>query len=282
LIRRERSAGAAAALNHGLQQAAGRYVVLIDADDVAQPDRISLQTSFLEEHTDLNACTGGWQEIDESGSPIGDVRHPPSATSRSLSWALPVVSGVVHSSLCIRRHVLVELGGYKEELSIAYDYSLWLELARSGCLGVVPYVIVRYRKHAGGISADIEATRGECLKVLGPHMKAMTGGMPWAAGEIDALWSLGRWHPVELDSGFEALDRWERAWRVDPSLSAQDRTVLRKLGTRLRLRHLKWNHRGRPLAAFLGLARWIGLRVANPRTRTVQFAGEPPERAGAP
>ena len=280
LIRRERSAGAAAALNHGLHEAAGRYVVLIDADDVAQPERISLQRLFLEEHPELHACAGGWQEIDEGGALIGDVRHPPSATSRSLSWALPVVSGVVHSSLCIRRRVLVELGGYRQQLSIAYDYGLWLDLARSGWLGVMPEMTVRYRKHPGGISRDVEATRAECLRVLGPHMRALTGE-PWGAEEIDALWSIGRWHPIDLGSGLDVLDRWERAWRVDPSLPAKDRGVLRRLGARLRLRHIKWNRGSKRIAAASGLARWVRIQLEHPRARTAQAAGEPPESARA-
>ena len=278
LLRREVSGGPYRAANHALREAAGRFVVIIDGDDVAQPDRIKNQIEFLESHPELRACAAGWQDIDASGTRIGDARMPPSKTSRSLSWALPVVSGVVHSTMCIRRTTMIEIGGYPE-LSIAGDYAVWLELARRNWLGVAPQVVVEYRKHSSGISRNFEKLRSECLSILGPHMTAMTGEV-WEPGAIDALWSAGRWHPVALADGFASFDRWERGWRADPSLSSDDRRVLRRLSARLRARLLKWNHRGELGAAVTGLARWVRLQI-EPRARTRATLGEPPERTEA-
>ncbi len=259
LIRRTARGGPYVSANEGLRSATGRYVVIIDGDDVAREDRIESQTSFLDANPGLDACAGGWQRIDASGTRIGAQRSPPSSTSRSLSWALPVVSGIAHSTMCIRRHSLVDLGGYAE-LSIAADYALWLELARTGRLGVLTDVVVDYRSHDAGISRDFETLRAESLSVLGSHMSAMTGER-WEPDAIAALWSTGRWYPTPLAAGFDSLDRWERAWRSDPLLTGEDRSVLRKLGARLRLRHVKWNHGGKPIAAAFGLARWIRMQL---------------------
>ncbi len=277
LIRRAVSGGPYAAANEGLREAKGRYLVMIDADDLARPDRITNQVEFLERRPELRSCAGGWQEIDELGKRVGEPRKPPSRTSRSLSWALPVVSGIAHSTMCIRRNALVDIDGYPE-LSIAGDYAVWLELARRNWLGVAPQVVVDYRKHPTGISRDAETLRSESLGILRPHMNAMTSEH-WDPDAVAALWSAGRWHPTALATGFESLDRWERAWRLDPSLSAEDRRLLRKLGARLRLRHVKSNHGNRPIVAFSGLARWVRLQLM-PRTRTSGVAGEPPGRAG--
>jgi glycosyltransferase involved in cell wall biosynthesis len=265
VLRRTASGGPYAAANEGLRGANGRYVVMIDGDDVARPDRIANQIDFLEDNPELQVCAGGWQEIDASGARVGDPRVPPSNTSRSLSWSLPVVSGVAHSTMCVRRSALTEIGGYPE-LSIAGDYAVWLELARRNWLGVAPHVVVDYRTHSSGVSRDLETLRSECLGILRRHMNVMTGA-EWEPDEIEALWSTGRWQPAPLAAGFAALDRWERGWRADPSLSSDDRRVLRNLGARLRARHLKWNH-GRDLrTAVSGLLQWARLQLEPNRAR---------------
>jgi glycosyltransferase involved in cell wall biosynthesis len=265
LLRREVSGGPYKAANHGLREAAGRYVVIIDGDDLARPDRIKDQIAFLESHPDLQACAAGWQDIDESGTRIGEERVPPSKTSRSLSWALPVVSGIAHSTMCIRRTAMIEIGGYPE-LSIAGDYAVWLELTRRNWLGVASQVVVDYRTHPAGISRNMETLRSECLGILRPHMNAMTSAR-WEPEEIEALWSTGRWQPAPLAAGFAALDRWERGWRADPSLSSDDRRLLRRLGARLRARHLKWNHGSDLRTAVSGLFQWVRLQLEPNRAR---------------
>ncbi len=271
LIRRTDSGGPYVAANEGLRHAVGRFVIMIDGDDVARADRIANQTEFLDAHPELHACAGGWQDIDALSSPIGSQRRPPSETSRSLRWALPVVSGIVHSTLCIRREAMVEIGGYAE-LSVAADYALWLELARRDWLGVAPHVVVDYRQHSGGVSRDLETLRAECLGILGSHMSVMTGER-WELDATAALWSTGRWHPTPLTTGFDALDRWERGWRGDPSLTAGDRSVLRKLGARLRLRHVKWNHGRKPIAAIAGLTSWARIQLGHTKARTAVGPG---------
>ncbi|MEX0874322.1 MAG: glycosyltransferase [Actinomycetota bacterium] len=275
LIRRTTSGGPYIAANEGLSRALGRYVVLIDADDLAPVDRIGLQVSYLERNPQLRACTGSWRSIDETGRVVGDKRSPPSHSSRVLCWALPVVAGIVHSSLCAERSALVDLGGYAE-LSISADYSMWLSLARRGWLGVLEDVVVDYRKHDAGISTNTELLRTESLGILADHMAEMTCSR-WAPNDVGDLWDIGRWFPTPLARGFDSLDRWERSWRADRQLSLEERRELRRLAFRLRLRHIRWNH-GREFARVAsGMLRWLPLQV-EPRWRKPPLVGDSPPR----
>src|SRR5436190_20057932 len=53
VITHQRNLGLVASLNDGLDQARGRYVARMDADDVMHPQRLEKQLRYLEEHVDI-------------------------------------------------------------------------------------------------------------------------------------------------------------------------------------------------------------------------------------
>jgi hypothetical protein len=62
------------------------------------------------------------------------------------------------ASVVIRRDALDAVGGFVPEtpLPAATDWDLWLRLASAGCAFVCePEARIRYRRHAGGLTADV-------------------------------------------------------------------------------------------------------------------------------
>ena len=94
LVRRATSGGPYVAANVGLATASGKYVVRIDADDIALPHRIERQLGFLRE-TGLRACAAGWQPRASNGA-AASVNARPS----TLKWRLAVRQGLAHSTAC--------------------------------------------------------------------------------------------------------------------------------------------------------------------------------------
>ncbi|HMG36646.1 MAG TPA: glycosyltransferase family A protein, partial [Blastocatellia bacterium] len=150
LIRRSKSEGPFAAANEGLSQARGRFVVRTDADDISPPHRIDRQLRFLNAERRFRACISPWQSFDERGLIAGSVNRIPSGAD-SLRWYLLLRTFSSHSSLCIERAALQEIGGYFE-LPVAQDYRLVCDLSRRGWLGVVPEVLSYVRRHENRIS----------------------------------------------------------------------------------------------------------------------------------
>jgi len=143
--------GVAAAINQGLESARGELVARMDADDVAESDRLAVQADFLAREESIDAVGSDVLELDEEGKVIARfaaLDHPDLARVSLL-----VENPLLHSSVTVRRQRLVELGGYAETAS--EDYELWCRLARAGGrLTNVPATLVRWRWHERAVTKE--------------------------------------------------------------------------------------------------------------------------------
>ena len=56
----------------------------------------------------------------------------------------------------LRRAALESVGGFESAVRVAEDWDLWLRLAAAGVgFACVPEAVVRYRRHPGGLTADV-------------------------------------------------------------------------------------------------------------------------------
>ena len=55
----EHNMGHPEARNEGFKRARGKYIVIMDADDVSFPERIERQVSYLESHKGVDGCGSG-------------------------------------------------------------------------------------------------------------------------------------------------------------------------------------------------------------------------------
>ncbi|MBA3433798.1 MAG: glycosyltransferase family 2 protein, partial [Actinobacteria bacterium] len=85
VLRGEKRVGLAAALNRGLDEARGRYVARLDADDVALPHRLERQLRRMVSGSPVAVVGSGVLELDEAGRP-GPVHVMPSG-SAAVRWA---------------------------------------------------------------------------------------------------------------------------------------------------------------------------------------------------
>lgn len=227
LVRRSTAGGPYVAANEGLSSAVGRYVVRIDADDVAMPDRIERQLAFLRE-TRLRACASGWQSRTSNGTTPAQTRL--NTRPRALKWRLAVRQGLAHSTACIEREALEEIGGYAP-LPMAQDLRMWCDLARRDWLGVVPDVLTWVDRPGRLTTTAADVQERYALDVLRDHLQALDGHA-WSDEEIVAL--RPRWTGQALSRRAAAIVRWGRLWRTDASLDGDDRRELTRLGRELR------------------------------------------------
>jgi glycosyltransferase involved in cell wall biosynthesis len=252
LIRRQSSGGPFVAANEGLRSAKGQYIVRTDGDDLSPPDRIRRQLEFLQSRPSHRACISFFRFFGGGGvrPEISTVPVSPGA----LCWYLLLRGASTHSSLCVERAALLELGGYRE-LPLAQDYRLLCELSRKGWLGVVPEVLSLVRSHERRVSVTRGTVqRALAIEIVADHMRALSGEA-WAADEIQALYAVGHAMPLPIQAGLSTLDRWDRLWRQAQDLSAEDRRSLTLLSAFRRRKYLWANGRRQPLAALHNLVR---------------------------
>jgi GT2 family glycosyltransferase len=93
-------------------------------------------------------------------------RHRAAALGAELYERNPVPT----SSVVLRRDALEAVGGFESVVHVAEDWELWLRLAGGGADAVcVPEAVVRYRRHPGGLTADVARLAAAQLAVHGAH-----------------------------------------------------------------------------------------------------------------
>ena len=139
--------GVARARNLGCNAAQGRYLAILDSDDVALPERLNIQVPFLDARPDVAVVGGAGIFIDEQGVEIGRAAYP----SDEAEVEAVLESGrvpLIHSAATVRAEIFHRTSGYRPALELAQDYDLWLRIAPLGRITSPPDPVVRYRIHA--------------------------------------------------------------------------------------------------------------------------------------
>jgi hypothetical protein len=135
--------GRTPALRYAFRQARGEYIAVLDADDVAQPERLRRQVEHLDVHPEV-VLLGTWADhIDANNTIIGAWTPPTDAAALLTSMAGE--NPIVHSSAMYRAAAAREVGGYPEDRPYSQDYGLWLKLLARGTPGMLPERLTQFR-----------------------------------------------------------------------------------------------------------------------------------------
>jgi glycosyltransferase involved in cell wall biosynthesis len=155
------SGGPAAARAAGLAALDTELIALADADDVWEPRKLGVQLEALAAHPRAAVCFGRAAVIDAAGRRTGErLPELPAGILRAadLQRELYVRNAIPASSTVIRREGLDAVGGFipGEPLPAGTDWDLWLRLVAAGTDFVCePAARIRYRRHDGGLTANI-------------------------------------------------------------------------------------------------------------------------------
>ena len=133
-------------------EAKGKYMAVLDKDDLWEPDKLEKQVAYLEEHPDTGACFTMMSFIDENGQPKEDpvLQSVFTAPNRSRAeWIhelLTTGNHLCHPSAMVRMDALKEAGDYRMLYLQVQDYDLWLRIALKHNIHVIQEPLVRYRR----------------------------------------------------------------------------------------------------------------------------------------
>lgn len=138
--------------------AKGRYIAVMDADDISVKDRLKWQVEYLETHPDV-AIVGGFSElIDSAGRSLHIVQDQPIEDAEIQSTLLHGTPGrppgrAIHQpTVVMRRDAFCNVGGYRAAFAPAEDYDLFLRMAEYFKLANLENVVVKYRLHPYQVS----------------------------------------------------------------------------------------------------------------------------------
>jgi glycosyltransferase involved in cell wall biosynthesis len=152
---RQENRGLSGARNTAIRHARGRFVALLDSDDVLEPDYLAVQVAAIDGDPPLDVvyCDArlfgdhphaGRRYMDVCPSD-GEVTFENLVTQRCQ----------VFISVLARRAALERAGLFDPALRSSEDFDMWVRvLLAGGRIGYHRRVLVRFRKHQASLSAD--------------------------------------------------------------------------------------------------------------------------------
>ena len=164
VIRQENS-GVASARNTGVSAAQGRYIALLDHDDLWHKDKLYIQKKLLDE--DLDAVL-----VYSSVEPFGSsdtIQIPDYPVISGNVFLSELEQNKIHSTSCVmfRRSTVMENAvRFVTEMVPCDDWHFYLHLARFGKFLHSAAVPVYYRLHSGNQSSNVAKMYHAGLRVL--------------------------------------------------------------------------------------------------------------------
>jgi glycosyltransferase involved in cell wall biosynthesis len=146
LLRNAANIGNYPSRNRGIRVARGKYIAVMDGDDIAMPDRLEKQYLHLEAHPDLMAIGSYFMLSTET------KKYEPPLTHEDICFALLRSFNILHPSFMILTKAIHSLDGYNETYQYASDYDLLCRLSLTGRIEILPDILMTYRKHESQIS----------------------------------------------------------------------------------------------------------------------------------
>jgi glycosyltransferase involved in cell wall biosynthesis len=217
--------GANAARNKGLRLAGGRYVALLDSDDVWSREKLATQVPVLNAKAHVGLVYSTMSLMDEDGCPLPGSK--PKTTPGTTFEELVRNGSALSSTFLIRASYLSRVGWFDETRTILQDLEFCLRLASQYGIELVPAPLARYRVHRKQATAN----QGNVFKGYASLYGDLLGGRygalrPETARVVKSryahfLYLLGRVHASGGDFG-AAADAIRLSLRVDAGFLARD------------------------------------------------------------
>ena len=165
--------GLASARNAGFSAARGKYIAILDSDDICAPERIAMQVAYMEQNPDIILCSSDFSAFNQGGliaetyigkyySQIADTLggiagiYPHQHKINLVGYDVSVYSGNVYEQMVLgsfvhpptvlfRRSALRECGLLDEQIVNACDFDWLIRMSRVGSFGFIDRSLIKYR-----------------------------------------------------------------------------------------------------------------------------------------
>ena len=152
LIINKRNIGQTKTLNKGIDLAMGKYIARIDQDDMYHKDKLLKQINMVTKN-DYDVV-GTWSYgINNDNNKIYKIEHP--VDNNDIKKSMIISQPFTHSAILIKTNSLKEVNKYPEDIKMAMDYGLIVNLAIKGCsFANIPEYLTYIRYHEKSSSSE--------------------------------------------------------------------------------------------------------------------------------
>lgn len=128
-IKFNKKKGKCTARNAGISTAVGKYICIMEPDDIALPNRLELQYNFLESNLNVG-CLGGQCEIIDERDKVNEINQNPLDYPTIKTWFLKDCF-INNSTLMIRSYLTRKYNlFYNANYKIASDYDFFVRASK--------------------------------------------------------------------------------------------------------------------------------------------------------
>jgi glycosyltransferase involved in cell wall biosynthesis len=131
--------GCYSARNCGNRLAKGKYIAVMDSDDIALPERLQTQFDFMEQNPNIDIC-GSWAKtFGDRDETIKILQYHEEIRDETFFYC-----PMIHPSVAFRNTNTIL---YSEDRTSAQDYDLWSRMIDQLKFTNIPKVLLLYRVH---------------------------------------------------------------------------------------------------------------------------------------
>jgi hypothetical protein len=165
-----------AARNAACSLAQGRYIAVMDADDVCLPDRLRLELEFMEEHPEVGLVGGAVVWVDAADRKLEQHANP--SEDHEIRSAMAERCPFWHPTVLLRREAFTLVGGYRTAFVFAHDYDLELRIAERFKCANLKQVVLNYRIHPYQVTVRKKAQQTLCFLAAQVAASSRRNGCP--------------------------------------------------------------------------------------------------------
>jgi hypothetical protein len=154
--------GACMAMNDAIRRSRGRYIAVLNSDDLFLPGKLRRQLDFLHQTPQVGAVFGWPSFIDDQGQPFHDPAHkdhavfsqPNRSRHQWLRHFFDHGNALCHPTALIRREVYQTVGLYDPRLAQVPDLDQWIRVCMRYDIHVLPEPLTAFRIRSGQQNAS--------------------------------------------------------------------------------------------------------------------------------
>ncbi len=167
--------GLAQTRNTGMRVSKGKYIAMLDSDDIATPDRIGKQVAYLEKHIDVGICGTGYKLF-------GNNEKTPKQKfigTEELKTLFAFFPGFHCTTIMLRSSLVFDnnLFYWEDKDWICEDYDICMRGIELSGIHVIQDCLYLYRKHDSQLTTNDIGYKQKTAELSGAYISKKLGNI---------------------------------------------------------------------------------------------------------